>query len=315
MPRSRNVYRVTKRVAIEQPNDSTAFAAVGEIDIATLLSQKLGRTIKQNKSFRIVGHGAVLHSKIDEDLDTGFACSVMYNYIPVTKHSVKAHQMLQKTYWKQSNFRKGLGVNSKFDEFEIAMTDLGIDDRTSEVYVGGINDPLAEKCIFYGGYDDEDGAGQGYIAAEALYNAKFPVDAAGTLVEQDLLFDDQVNYKPAKFSSHIPRFGKLFSHATLSSRTFHDPDLLFDDQWLEGAVANSSMTYLPSDNHINALCGRIRYDVSVVAPDDFDIVADTLYLVMAFDIEGWSSLGSPPKRKPKRKSTYRRRYYRRGRKR
>ena len=157
-----------------------------ELDMATELSRNLGRTIKQNQNFRVVGWGAFLTSKQGGDLDSGGSAAVQFAFAPTTKWSVKGHKMLQDHYWKQANFRKGLGVNSKYDEFEVALGKHFTDDRTSRVYVGGIDDPSAEYCTIYGGYDDEDGIGDGYIAAEGLCNAKYPVDQGGTLVEEDI---------------------------------------------------------------------------------------------------------------------------------
>ena len=157
MARSKTLHIVRKAFVMEQPNDPSYPAVHGEIDIAKELSRNLGRTIKQNQNFRIAGWGAFVTAKQGGDIDSGGAAAVQFAFCPTTKYSVQGHKMLQNHYWKQSAFRKGLGVNSKYDEFEVALNEAFTDSRTSTVYVGGIDDPLAERCTIYGQYDDEDG--------------------------------------------------------------------------------------------------------------------------------------------------------------
>ena len=133
------------------------------LDISQQLSRALGRTIKQGQSFRLVGWGAALAPNNQEDPfpETGFGASVRLNYIPTTRASTAAWRDLKNHYFKQSNFRKGLGINTRFDEFEVAMYQSQINNRTSKVYVGGNNDPTPEACTLLGTYDDEDGLGDG----------------------------------------------------------------------------------------------------------------------------------------------------------
>lgn len=311
MPRSKNLHIVRKAFVIEQPNDPAYPVLHEEIDMATELSRNLGRTIKQNQNFRVVGWGAFLTSKQGGDVDSGGAAAVQFAFAPTTKWSVKGHKMLQDHYWKQSGFRKGLGINSKYDEFEVALGQHFTDDRTSKVFVGGIDDPKAERCTIYGGYDDEDGVGDGYIAAQGLVNAKYPVDAAGTLVEEDLLFDDNIHYKPAKFVSLFPQKQYLAATATFSSQYFYDHDVGLDEIYESGAIAASTMNMLPDGNHINALCGRIEIFAHMLARDDENILADELVLHAYFLVEGWSPLHYKPKRKSRRRLSSKRKSTRR----
>lgn len=312
MPRSKNIHIVRKTVQINQPNDPTDVQATGEIDMAKELSRNLGRTIKQNQSFRVIGWGAYLTPKTGEDLDSGASASVQFAFCPTTKWSVKGHKMLQDHYWKQSAFRRGLGINSKYDEFEVSLDENGIDSRTSEVYVGGINDPEPEACTLYGPYDDEDGLGTGHISAHALVDAKFPVQDGGTLVEEDLLFDDEVNYKDAKFNSRFPNKQYIGASATYSTEFFYDHDILLDEIYESGAIALSSLNTLPDDNHFSVLAGRVKYWCHALPRDDENFLSDGLNLTIYLLVEGWSPLHYKPKRKKLRKGkTSRRRTYRR----
>lgn len=310
MARSKNLYFIRKRITIEQPNDPTnTNAHTGEIDIATLLSKQLGRTIKQNQNFRVVGWGAHLGTTAAGDLDLGLAASVNLGFCPTTKFSKKGHKMLQDAYWKQSNFRQGLGVNSRYDEFEVALMEQFSDDRTSTVFVGGKDDPNAETCVLYGLYDDSGSDRK--ISAEAMINAKNPVKQGGVLIEDDLLFDDEIHYKPAKFDSHFPPMVNLGATATLSSQQFYDHNIGFDTDYPMGAIATDTL-HMMEDNHLNVLAGRIYYNTTVLPRDDVSVVADQLFLYITIAVEGWGPLHYRPKKlKRGRKYGSKRRYSKR----
>lgn len=302
MARSRVLHQVRHTVTIEQPNDP-AIPFSGEFDIASYLSKKLGRTIKQNQNFRLVGWGAHLTGIPSQDLDGGASATVQLGFCPTTKYSKMGHKMLQDAYWKQSNFRKGLGVNSKYDEFEVSMFRTHADDRTSEVYVGGISDTAPETCTLYGMYD-EDGTVR-TISAEAMINAKKPVPQAGELVEEDLIFDDTVAYKPSKFTSHFPPVTYIGCHATHSASFFYDHDIGIDEIYDTQGISDTSAYFLPESNHMNVLAGRVLYNIFMLPRDDENILADSLNVIITLWIEGWGPLHYKPKRSRRRLSSNR----------
>ncbi len=315
MARSKNLHLIRHRVALEQPNDPTDTSFKGEIDLAELLSKQLGRTIKQNQSFRLAGWGAYMTRKSDDDLDGGMASTVQLQFCPTTKWSVKGHKMMQDAYWKQATFRAGMGSKSLYDEFEVSMYESYADERTSKVYVGGISDPHPETCVLYGMYD-ADGSDR-KITAEALINAHHPVKTGGVLIEDDFLFNDQINYKEPKFSSHFPPVTSIGATATMSASYFYDHDIGIDEIYDTQGIATDSFHDL-GDNHLNIMTGRMHFDCTVLPRDDENIIADGTWLVITLAIEGWSPLhyrrkskgGKKYSRKPRR--TSRRRYKRRG---
>ncbi len=313
MARSKNLHLVRYRIPLVQPNDPADTSFKGEIDIATLLSKQLGRTIKQNQSFRLSGWGAFMTRNTGEDLDGGMASTVALNFCPTTKWTVKGHKMLQDAYWKQSAFREGMGAKSLYDEFEVSMYESYSDDRTSKVYVGGVSDPAPETCVLYGSYD-ADGSDR-KISAEALINAHHPPKTGGVLIEDDFIFDDEVHYKEAKFDSHFAPITSIGASATMSASFFYDHDIGIDEIYDTQGIATSSFHDL-GDNHLNILAGRIHYDCTVLPRDDENIIADGTWLVITLALEGWSPLhyrrkskgGKKYSRKPRRSS--RRRYKR-----
>jgi hypothetical protein len=212
------------------------------------------------------------------------------------------HKYLQDAYWKQSNFRKGLGVNSKYDEFEVSMFRNGADDRTSEVYVGGISDSAPETCTLYGMYD-EDGFVR-TISAQAMINAKNPVDKAGKLEEEDLIFDDTINYKPSKFTSHFPPITYVGCHATHSASYFYDHDIFVDEIYDTQGISDTSAYFLPESNHMNVLAGRMFYNIYMMPRDDENVIADTMNVIITLWIEGWGPLHYRKKSKSSRTRSY-----------
>lgn len=320
--KSKNLHRVYVKVPLTQPNDASQYAASGEIDTAVLMSKKYGRQIKQGKSFRLVGASAFLvgdpGASDPSGMDTGMAAAVRLQYYPTTYHSANAWRKMARQYSKQKSYRRGLLGNTKGDDFEVAIHQNGIDSRTSRVYTGGINDPTPEYVVISGGYDDEDGilgaGGDPYIALNHYYDVVNPVETTPPLQEEDLLFDDSINQKPLKYGSKFPAAEQLGLTATLSSHLFYDHDILIDDIYDSGAMANSTNMFLPADNHLNVLCGRFAYRCHVLARDDENIWADQLFLYIVLDFEGWSSLW-PRKKKSKggksRGSSSKRRWFRR----
>jgi hypothetical protein len=280
-------------------NDPDNYAAAYEIDIATALSQKLGRTIKQGNNFRLVGYGAFLTGGTGGDVDMGMSAVVRAQFCPTTYHSASAWRKMAGNYNKQSQFRAGLGGKTKYDEFEVAHHGGGADSRTSTVYVGGITDPDPEVVCIYGDYD-ADGADR-QIGLDTYYDALNPVDAGGTLVETDLLFDDTVDYKPAKFSSKFPRASHLGMTATHSASLFYDHDIGLDEIYDMQGISMDTMHYLPSDNHLNIMCGRMAIRAHALPRDDENIWADTLKLWVVMDFEGWSSLWNKPQKRGKKR--------------
>jgi len=310
MARSKTLHKVTKRYEITTTGDPHDAIVAVDIDLATELSQRLGRTIKQGNSFRVVGWGASVvgqYGSLGTDLDLGLSATCRVKYCPTTYHSAKAWRMLNSAYWKQSAFREGLGVKSRYDEFEVAYKEGGESSRTSQVYCGGISDPQAEHCFIYAPYDDEDGLGISTIGLNTLYDAHHPVEAPGQITEVDLLFDDQINYKAAKFASKFPEEDNFTMAAHFSSTNFYDHDVGLDDIYPQGASAGTENFFLPDDNHIPILCGRMNLWAWVLPESDIHVVEDTLYLYVTFYIEGWNTLNRTKKSRRSAKRGGRRR--------
>ena len=203
-------------------------------------------------------------------------------------------------------------MTNKNDEFEIAISKDHLDsrqnanaDRTSKIYVGGVNDPTPEAVLAYGVYDDEDGLGDGSIGLDTFYDAKFPINDPAVLVETDLLFDDTISSKPHKFRSRFPKMAQIWANSTLASHAFYDHDVFLDDIYQTGGHGNVEYHMLPADNHLNVMAGLFDIQLYGMSPDDENKLADGAFVIVSFLVEGWSSLSSRPKKKSRRKLSYR----------
>lgn len=324
--RSKSLHQVTYVFDIVgsdiNKTSTNALDHIPQLDLANKLSKTLGRTIKQGASFRVVGMGASLQpiaaaGSGDFSPETGWSANLIMKYIPTTFHSAQAWRDMRTHYLRQLNYRKGLAGRTRYDEFEVSYDDDSVTDRTSTIYVGGINDPAAESVVLTSteGYDDEDGLGTGHISCRHLYTAKNPVQPAGSLVEKDLLFDDTIQYKEAKFTEKFPEPNFLYHDVGLSAPTFYNHDIGLDDIYPTGGVANSDSNFFPADNHVDVLCGLFKPYMYLSSPDDENFIHDTMRLYLTFYIEGWQTLISKPKRKGGRKGGKRRtRRTRKGRK-
>lgn len=315
MARSKTVHIVSGYKEIEHPDSAENHLISqenGMIDISKELSQKLGRTIKQGQSFRVIGVQCSLRPKvsgIEIDPETGIAVQSRFTYVPTTRASASAWRDLNKHYWKQSAFRAGLGGKTRYDEFELAMyRSQASSSRTSRVYVGGLNDPSAEYCTLQGDYDDEDGVGNPYdpgtISIKALYDAKHPVPEGGALKEDDLLFDDSIQYKDPKFSSYFPATDTLWCSSALTNEwTVHyNVSMVPDFNKPTGGTANNEWNWLPSDNHVDCLAGLMTLTCWGYPTDTAIPLADSFYLYWSVAIEGWTPLTHRPRRRRKTKS-------------
>lgn len=323
MPRSKSVHLVTQQIVVDQPDDPTA-PITANIDLALLLSQQIGRNIRQGNSFRVVGVGATLgHSAITDDADTGIAANVNLRYCPTNRHGVKAWQQMFAKWKKQKQLSGKIGQYVKYDDFEVCWGAGANTSRTSTVFAGGMGDTAAEYIAIY------DNASSGVrTTLSDMYNSYQPLDGAGT-------DEFGVSIKSPKFQTHFPQPALINTTAHLSANAdwtqsvevLGVTDAVASSVHYMGASSESNMTYLPSDNHLNVMCGLFNVQAFILPPDvdtgpDPPTAETDWYLTITIAVEGWSSLAPKRTYKPRRmarKSSYksrgktygRRRYYRR----
>ena len=287
MARSKNIHLVNLEVEIEQPNDAQSNWAEGVIQVDELLSKKLGRTIRNGNSFRLIGWGATLRGfNSGSDQDVGFAGVANIRYCPVTAHSVGAHQKLFRAWNRQKKLKSAVGEFVRYDDFEVGWSPALplAAGRQSNIAMEGINDATLETISIYG----SSVAGSD-VTLQEFYDNLNPVNPASETYSGATI-------KQPKFDKHFPAEGKLSAPATFSATV----DVASIPDTLAGQVATNDMVWLPSDNHLSHLTGTLYYFFKGVAGDTAAQDPDELKLIITLAYEGWSPLNTSAAMAPKR---------------
>jgi hypothetical protein len=286
MARSKNLHYVQHTVTLTQPSDNPENNwAEGVIQVDAVLSQKLGRTIRNGNQFRLVGMGASLRGYDSaSDLDTGFAGTASIYSIPTTRHSVKAWQGMYELWRKQKSLAAAaVGAGVRYDDFEVGWDSGNLlgPGRTSTIRTTGMADATSEHVVLVG--TSVDGV---TTSLEGYYDNMSP-QALPSLNPFGAIT------KNPKWSAKFPERVELIAPATFSSMvdTQSTPDSL------GGAIATGEINWLPADNHMSHLTGTLFYFVKGIPGDTGAQAPDELKMVITLVYEGWSPLASRPKRR------------------
>jgi len=285
MAKSKRIYHVTEQMAVRVPNEpSTPY--LFQIDIARLLSEQLGRVVRQGHSFRLVGYGAsLLPLPSVGDYDTGMAASVNLAYCPTTKWTTKAWNAMFKDWKAQKNLRGGIGGQIRYDDCEYAFEQGYIVPLvTSAIHSEGIGDTTGQEflCLYGTSTLGAD------ISLEQWYNERYPVPAESVDAFQGVM-------KKRQFGQYFPDPDVLSCSATLSAMV----DSGGTPDYLGGGVAMSEIEWLPADNHLDIFCGLMDAAAYVAPEDTAGQLADEALLIVHLFIEGWTPLVRTRKRRVK----------------
>lgn len=277
MARSKNLHFVQHTINIEAPNDPGSNWASGVIQVDQLLSEELGRTIRNGNSFRLVGYGSSLRGfSATSDQDIGFAGVASILFCPVTKNGVGAWQSLQKQWIKQKQLSSAVGKYVRYDDFEVGWTQANLlaPGRNSTILMGGIGDVVPEHVGLYG--TSVDGA---YVSLETYFDNLNPIpevseDPFGAVI------------KTAKFANKFPDSRELSMPTAFSTSV----DASTTPDTYVGAIALGDINWLPSDNHLSHMTGSLYYFFKGVGHDTAGSIADELALTITLVYEGWAPL-------------------------
>jgi len=257
-----------------------------QIDIARLLSEQLGRVVRQGKAFRLVGYGAsLLPLPSAGDYDTGMAASVNLAYCPTTKWTTKAWNAIFKDWKAQKNLRGGIGGQIRYDDCEFAFTSTySVPQVTSAIHSEGIADPSGQEflCLYGTSTLGTD------ISLQQWYNERYPVPADSVDAFQGIM-------KRKQFTKYFPDPEVLACSATLSSMV----DNTALPNMLGNGIAMSDVEWLPADNHLDIFCGLMEAAAYIVPEDTAGQIADQALLVVHLFIEGWTPIVRSKKRRTK----------------
>lgn len=280
MARSKQLHIVKKRFAIQQPNDVNDPIFSDVIQVDDLLSQQLGRTIRNGNSFRLVGAGAVIYPRTTGDYDTGMSVSCRLRMCPTTTHTVTAWRQLFKQWMKQKRLANAAGGIVRYDDFEVGFDNVlklsGA--RQSNIRYDGLGDGGDEDVVLFGSSNASD-----RISLEDFYNSLNPIadvsrnPLTNATIKQPKYF--------AKFPAQADALELWFS-GNFSSMV----DVSSEPDSLGGALAMTDYNWLPADNHLAHLTGTVRVDTWVLPPDTGFQIADQAEVEITLVYEGWSPL-------------------------
>lgn len=278
MARSKNLHFVQVEVDLEQPDNPDQNWGSGVFQVDLELSKKYGRTIRNGNNFRLAGYGVTLRGKSGNDeIDTGFACTVGIEYCPTTKHGTAAWNHMFRQWAKQKQLKSKVGSYVRYDDLEMGWSpDHRLPTaRNSTIQMGGLDDPDgSEQIVLYGTSVSGD-----VVTLANYWDLMRPIPP----VSEDPF--GQVIKEP-KYTNVFPDKTRLYASSTFSANV--EATTLPDS--LGGAIATSDIEWLPSDNHLNHMTGTLYYFIKGIPGDTGAQLADELTCVITLVYEGWNSL-------------------------
>lgn len=274
-------YTVSKTVTLNQQDDANTLVFDEQIDMATLLSQRLQKNIRQGHVFHIHKMQVGL-SPSGGDLDTGLSVAGTVRWAPATKNSVKGWNMAFNTWRRQKRLKiNAVGLGVRYDDFEVAYNSDFIDSsRTSSLFTNGMNDDTSESVCIYGDSTEDDD-----VTLRDLYESAQPQALPSRFPIGNAVV------KQPKFTDEFPN--SLISNYGANWSTIADMDGVGVDS---GAAYNADPVYFQDTA---SLCGVVIAKGYVIAEDTGVGIADSLTLQLNFTV----SIGTPLHYKPtKRRS-------------
>jgi len=280
MARSKQLHIVRKRFAIQQPNDVNDPIIESVIQVDDLLSQQLGRTIRNGNAFRLVGAGAVVIPRTTGDYDTGLSVTARITACPVTQHTVSAWREMFKQWMKQKRLANAAGGIVRYDDFEVGFDNTFrlFASRQSNIRYDGLGDSNTEDVVLYG----ESSSGD-RVSLEDMYNSLNDIAAPS---KNPL---SNATIKQPKYFAKFPNTAdslQLWVNGNFTSMV----DVSSTPDSLGGALAMNEITWLPADNHLAHLTGTLKVDAWCLPPDTGFQNADQAEVEITLVYEGWSPL-------------------------
>lgn len=145
-------YQVSVDFPVQQTAVNTSGLLIDEqVDLATLLSQRLQRNVRQGQVIHMHSVTASVRPETDGEYDLGMSVVGEVYHCPATKNSVRAWKHLFSTWRKQKSLKVGaIGSVVRNDDFEIGWNASLFSNRTSTILTGGMTDTASEDVVIYG---------------------------------------------------------------------------------------------------------------------------------------------------------------------
>lgn len=279
-------YTIKQTFEVENPNDATQHVINAQIDIATLLSQRLQRNMRQGKVYHIhKAQVAVSPTLATGDFDLGGAFSGNLQFAPVTTNTRKAWNHAFDVWRKQKNLRiNATGAHVRYDDFEVALTPEYVNTRTSTLYTSGLGDALAEAAVVYG------------VSAEGtVLTLEDLWESAQTQAPVSRFPIGNTTVKNSKYTEEFPERQVEFVGGAFST---------FDGTPDSGGMYISQPTYIADSA---CLAGVVAFKGYLIAEDTATSNADTITISLILTVSVGNPLVYSAKKVAKKVMTYGRR--------
>lgn len=281
---SKNVHIVTHTGLAEVPNDPSIPVAGGISDAAVHLSDKYGTNIRQGNNFRLIGYG--LQFKVPGQ-DTGAAATCSLTFCEPNRHMVKAWNNMFTQWKKQKQIEARVGRSVRYDDFELALNSGHVTNRTSHIYDNAFTAADGDPHNIGLAGDSDDAAN--YTSIADVYNSRFPILPASADHYDGSIKDPKFGTQYIDQNSDI--YTSLICGGAASGGVH--PGTLDMLGW---GINLGEINWLPSDNHINVMCGLVDYQIRFYPEDMLAQTADELIWQLTLVYEGWSPLADSKKK-------------------
>tara|TARA_B110000459_G_scaffold184700_1_gene214693 strand:- start:1042 stop:1959 length:918 start_codon:yes stop_codon:yes gene_type:complete len=288
-------YLVKSQHELNNPNDPSDRVLNVMVDLPLLLSQRLGRMVRQGRSIRLHSVTASVRPATGmlDDADLGMAVVGHVEHCPANKHSVRAWQDMFKVWTKQKQLKLGaMGRTTRHDDFEIGWNTDIKSTRTSEIYQAGFEDNDPEPVVLYGESTEGSLITSSVATLQDYYNG---MQSSAHNATSKFAWNNQI-VKTAKYNTVFPLAIQTPFACHMSATD--NPDSSGDS----GATASISTVH---NSDSATLGGVLNVEAWALQEDDFVFDADTFVLTLTYEVSLGASLVQR-KSKPKKKITKRR---------
>lgn len=246
------------------------------VDIATLLSKKYGKTIKQGNNFQVTGiQVGLIPKNTTLQFDAGGAVSSKITYVPTTKHTRKAWNEVNKMWKAQKRLRAGIGSAVKYDEMEFRFDSSHTYARTSTLYQSGLGDSDADDLMLIGSSSESTNR----LGLDDFYNSRHPVGATSA-------YSIGGEIKDRKYDVYFPSASTVYATSTLSAAVSEAGE--FPSAYLSAAAASAPVSEFSEP--LNVMCGLLKIQNYVITDDTTVQVEDEMYCQIVVHVKSWKSL-------------------------
>lgn len=271
---------VTKKFTnITVPNDPSTSVLNTYVDLSLLLSEYYGKSIRQGHNFCLKGVQATLvpSSGATDDFDVGMSAIVKHSFIPTTKHSRKAWNMVF-DQWKKQQKLTTRGSHVRYNDFEVGFNSSSSyynSDRVSKIYSTGIGDDTEEFIVLTGAST----SGSDFSISDMYNSQQKPLTQGSDHFGIATL-------KPPKYdyNTRFPEEQEFLISASTSTMVDSNPS----PDIYGGSLVLNQITEFPMS--LDIMCGFMKLNVFVPQDDTIGQWADTCDLFVTYYVSKFTPL-------------------------